>query len=185
MPSPKAIRLTTTQKMQFAIWVNSNRERLRGLTRRKVSDIYERELGVAPSLHVVKEVAATVGLELNVNAPAAGFISGDQNSIEQQLQKDISFLLEENAGLKQEMQTCQEKVEKWDPVGRQNNSILDDFADELFTLTQRVDKISEELKAVVKNVATVMDSVVLRFKDGQRPDDAPWLQYVPAERNGE
>ena len=174
MPSPKAIRLTTTQKMQFAIWVNSNRERLRGLTRRKVSDIYKRELGVAPSLHVVKEVAATVGLELSVITPPAGFISSEQHSIEQNLQKDISFLLEENAGLKQEMTTCQEKVEKWDPIGKQNNKILDDFADELFRLTERVDKLSEELKAVVKNLGTVMDTVVPRH-----------LQYVPAERNGE
>ena len=174
MPSPKAIRLTTTQKMQFAIWVNSNRERLRGLTRRKVSDIYKRELGGAPSLHVVKEVAATVGLELSVVTPPAGFISSEQHSIEQNLQKDISFLLEENAGLKQEMTQCQEKVEKWDPIGRQNNKILDDFADELFRLTERVDKLSEELKAVVKNLGTVMDSVVPRH-----------LQYVPAERNGD
>ena len=174
MPSPKAIRLTTTQKMQFAIWVNSNRERLRGLTRRKVSDIYKRELGVAPSLHVVKEVAATVGLELSVVTPPAGFISSEQHSIEQNLQRDISFLLEENAGLKQEMTQCQEKVEKWDPIGRQNNKILDDFADELFRLTERVDKLSEELKAVVKNLGTVMDTVVPRH-----------LQYVPAERNGE
>jgi len=160
--------------MQFAIWVNSNRERLRGLTRRKVSDIYKRELGVAPSLHVVKEVAATVGLELSVITPPAGFISSEQHSIEQNLQKDISFLLEENAGLKQEMTTCQEKVEKWDPIGKQNNKILDDFADELFRLTERVDKLSEELKAVVKNLGTVMDTVVPRH-----------LQYVPAERNGE
>ena len=174
MPSPKAIRLTTTQKMQFAIWVNSNRERLRGLTRRKVSDIYKRELGVAPSLHVVKEVAATVGLELSVITPPAGFISSEQHSIEQNLQKDISFLLEENAGLKQEMIQCQEKVEKWDPIGRQNNQLLDDFADELFRLTERVDKLSEELKAVVKNLGTVMDTVVPRH-----------LQYVPAERNGD
>ena len=174
MPSPKAIRLTTTQKMQFAIWVNSNRERLRGLTRRKVSDIYKRELGVAPSLHVVKEVAATVGLELSVITPPAGFISSEQHSIEQNLQKDISFLLVENSGLKQEMTQCQEKVEKWDPIGRQNNQLLDDFADELFRLTERVDKLSEELKAVVKNLGTVMDTVVPRH-----------LQYVPAERNGD
>lgn len=104
MPKPS---LTPTQKIEFAVWANAQRDTLTGKTRRQVIEICQEKKGFRPSPETVKRVADTLHIELKVKRPLPCI---PPDSEEHQSAKDLQQLVRENGVLHHEVTSLKAKI---------------------------------------------------------------------------